>query len=189
MLIGYARVSTKTQDLALQTDALKAAGVKKIFTDEMTGSRADRPGLEEAKSHLREGDVFVVWKLDRVGRSSRHLIDFVGELKDMSVEFRSLTEGIDSTTDIGEFFFTVMAALAQMELALIRERTKAGLAAARARGRLGGRPKKLSGDRFKMARELLESGKTIQEVAKLVGVSRSTLYRRLKEAEKDSASN
>ena len=181
MLIGYVRVSTIDQSPALQEDALRKAGCQRFFSDNMTGSRADRPGLELALSHLREGDVFVVWKLDRVGRSLKHLVDFVARLKERNVEFRSLTDAIDTTSVAGRFFFHVMAALAQMERELIIERTRAGLEAARARGRQGGRPRKLTQDRVKLARDMLRSGRQVQEVARLLGVDRSTLYRRMKE--------
>lgn len=182
MLIGYARVSTDEQELALQRDALEAAGCERTFTDQMTGTRADRPGLKEALSHLRDGDVFVVWKLDRVGRSLKHIVEFVTDLESRSVQFRTLTEAIDTTTPAGRFFFHVMAALAQMERDLIVERTQAGLAAARARGRQGGRPRKLDDERLKHARDLLSGGKQVAEVARILTVDRSTLYRRLKTA-------
>lgn len=180
MLIGYARVSTADQDLRLQKDALEKAGCERLFEDEMTGTRADRPGLQQALSHLRAGDALVVWKLDRVGRSMKHLVQFVSELEERGIQFRSLTESIDTTTPMGTFFFHIMAALAQMERDLIAERTRAGLEAARARGKQGGRPRKITGDKLTHIRQLLEQGKQVQEIASLLGVDRSTIYRRLK---------
>ncbi len=180
MLIGYARVSTTDQDLALQKDALDKVGCELTFDDEMTGTRADRPGLQAALSHLRAGDTLVVWKLDRVGRSLKHLVAFVAKLEERGIQFRSLTESIDTTSPMGMFFFHIMAALAQMERDLIVERTRAGLQAARARGREGGRPRKLDSDKLDHVRELLAGGKQVKEVANLLGVDRSTIYRRLK---------
>lgn len=180
MLIGYARVSTSDQNLALQKDALEKEGCVRVFEDEMTGTRADRPGLQQALSHLREGDTLVVWKLDRVGRSLKHLVDFVSKLEGRGIEFRSLTESINTTNPMGKFFFHIMAALAQMERDLIVERTKAGLEAARARGKQGGRPRKLDRDKLDHIRKLLKEGKQVKDVAHLLGVARSTIYRRLK---------
>src|SRR5690242_4868970 len=144
MLIGYARVSTEEQNIDLQRDALGSAGCERVFSDKTSGARTDRPGLLEARSHLRKGDTFVVWKLDRLGRTMRGLVDFVQELHDAGINFLSLQDRIDTQTSGGRFFFHMMAALAEMERDLIRERTCAGLAAARARGRVGGRPPKLS---------------------------------------------
>ena len=180
MLIGYARVSTSDQELRLQKDALEKAGCERLFEDEMTGTRADRPGLQQALSHLRDGDTLVVWKLDRVGRSLKHLVEFVSGLEERGIQFRSLTESIDTTSPMGTFFFHVMAALAQMERDLIAERTKAGLEAAKARGRKGGRPRKVDDEKLRHIREQLKQGKQVQEVARLLGVDRSTIYRRLK---------
>src|ERR671932_2864777 len=141
MLIGYARVSTDEQNLDLQLSALKQAGCEQLYTDKVSGTKATRPGLEEAFSHLRAGDTFVVWRLDRLGRSLRHLIDTVTDLQERGVGFKSLTESIDTTTGGGKLVFHVFAALAEFERDIIRERTHAGLTAARARGRRGGRPK------------------------------------------------
>ena len=143
MLIGYARVSTHEQNLDLQEDALKAAGCKKVYTDKTSGTRAERPGLEKALADVRPGDSLVVWKLDRLGRSLKHLIETVTDLSHRGVGFRSLQEAIDTTTSGGKLIFHVFGALAEFERDIIRERTLAGLAAARARGRTGGRPRNL----------------------------------------------
>jgi DNA invertase Pin-like site-specific DNA recombinase len=180
MLVGYARVSTEDQNLDLQKDALAKAGCERIWEDRASGARDDRPGLAAALSHAREGDCLVVWRLDRLGRSLRSLIDFTEELRERGVEFRSLTEGIDTTTPAGRFYFHILGALAQMERELVRERTVAGLAAARARGRKGGRKPKLSAKQVAHARKLLEDPyTTIKEVAASMGVNRSTIYRAL----------
>jgi DNA invertase Pin-like site-specific DNA recombinase len=136
--IGYARVSSEDQNLTLQLDALKKAGCKRVFTDKRAGVQTDRPGLKEALSYLRESDTLVVWKLDRLGRSVKGLIDLVNEMQSQGVHFRSLTDGIDTKTPAGRFFFHVMASLAQMERELIMERTRAGLEAAKRQGRVGG---------------------------------------------------
>lgn len=180
MLIGYARVSTAEQNVDLQIDALKHAGCERIFSEAASGARVDRKALAEALSFAREKDVFVVWKLDRLGRTVGQLVDFVGALKERGVEFRSLTDGIDTTTPAGRFFFHMMAALAEMERDLIRERTMAGLAAARARGRTGGRKRALSAPQLAQARLLLQHpDQTMDAVATTFGISRSTLYRAL----------
>ena len=152
MLIGYARVSTAEQNLDLQTDALNRAGCEKLFTDKAGGARAERPGLDQALAHLRKGDTLVVWKLDRLGRSIRHLIETVGQLQERKVGFRSLQESIDTTTSGGKLVFHVFAALAEFERDIIRERTRAGLDAARARGKRGGRPRKLDAKKKTQAR-------------------------------------
>jgi DNA invertase Pin-like site-specific DNA recombinase len=180
MLIGYARVSTDEQNIDLQSDALGHAGCEQVFTDKASGARNDRPGLLEALSHLRKGDTLVVWRLDRLGRTMRGLVDFVQDLGRRDVDFRSLHDSIDTKTAAGRFFFHIMAALAEMERDLIRERTNAGLAAARARGRNGGRPPKLTLRQLEHARRLLDDrSTTVGEVAKSLGVDRSTLYRAL----------
>jgi DNA invertase Pin-like site-specific DNA recombinase len=180
MIVGYARVSTKEQNLDLQRDALTRAGAERIFEDEASGARDDRPGLAGALSHLRQGDCLVVWRLDRLGRTMRALIDFTERLRERGVEFRSVTEGIDTTTPTGRFYFHILGALAQMERELIRERTNAGLAAARARGRKGGRRPKLSPKQVAHARRLLEDRTTtIKDVAASFGVNRATIYRAL----------
>ena len=143
MLVGYARVSTEDQKLDLQLDALKSAGCEKLFSDHVSGASNLKPGLEEALAYLRPGDTLVVWKLDRLGRAVKGLIELVDELHGRNVQFRSLTDSIDTSTSAGKFFFHVMAAMAEMERDLIRERTNAGLTAARARGRMGGRKPKM----------------------------------------------
>lgn len=177
MLIGYARVSTDEQSLQLQIDALKKVKCKRIFTDKASGSRKVRPGLEEAISHLREGDTLVVWKLDRLGRTVKGLVDLVEQLDDEKINFRSLTDNIDTTTTAGRFFFHVMASLAQMERELTLERTKAGLAAARKLGRIGGRKRAMTDSKIKSAKRLLAEGMPPKEVARDLGVSVPTLYR------------
>jgi DNA invertase Pin-like site-specific DNA recombinase len=179
MLVGYSRVSTEDQKLDLQVDALKTAGCEKFFSDQVSGASKLKPGLEEALDYLRSGDTLVVWKLDRLGRTVKGLVDLVQCLQDKGIQFRSLTDGIDTSTTAGRFFFHVMAALAQMERELVHERTMAGLTAARARGRLGGRKPKMDDSRRKSAKHLLASGMAPKEVAANLGVSRATLYRSL----------
>jgi len=181
MLIGYARVSTNEQHLDLQRDALLKAGVsaKNIYTDKVTGVKSERPGLKQALSHLRDGDTFIVWRLDRLGRSLRHLIDTVTTLKQQGVAFKSLTENIDTSTATGTLVFQIFGALAEFERNLITERTVAGLIAARARGRKGGRPRRNpSSGRVNFAKRLYNDQKlTIPEILKTLNVSKSTLYR------------
>src|SRR5215211_9088159 len=182
MLIGYARVSTLDQTLALQQDALTVAGCEQLYTDTVSGSVTERPGLTQALSHLRPGDTLVVWRLDRLGRSLAHLIDTIRDLQERGVGFRSLQEQIDTTTSGGKLIFHVFGALAEFERDLIRERTHAGLAAARARGRLGGRPKKLAdAKQLELARALYDGDQTdIATICATLGISRATLYRSLK---------
>jgi DNA invertase Pin-like site-specific DNA recombinase len=177
MLIGYARVSTDEQSLDLQLDALKAAGCKRVFTDKVSTTRADHPGLADAVSHLRDRDVLVIWKLDRLGRTVKGLVDFVADLQERKIQFRSLTDGIDTTTPAGRFFFHIMASLAQMERELLAERTRAGLAAARRRGRVGGRKRRMTPGKVESARKLLKDGMAPRDVAENLGVSVPTLYR------------
>jgi DNA invertase Pin-like site-specific DNA recombinase len=178
MLIGYARVSTLDQTLALQQDALLQAGCEKLYTDTVSGSVTERPGLTQALSHLRTGDTLVVWRLDRLGRSLPHLIETVAGLVSRGVGFRSLQEQIDTTTSGGKLIFHVFGALAEFERDLIRERTHAGLAAARARGRLFGRPKALTPQRVKQLQSLAKDERnTVAEICQTLGISRSTFYR------------
>ncbi len=177
MLIGYARVSTEDQNLGLQHDALKKAGCKRVLDDKASSVSKDRPGLAAALEHAREGDTLVVWKLDRLGRTVKGLIELVEGLQQRQVEFRSLTESIDTSTAQGRMFFHVTAAFAQMERDLIRERTRAGLDAARARGRKGGRRPLMTESKKKAARKLLAGGALPRAVAEDLGVSVATLYR------------
>lgn len=187
MLIGYARVSTLDQDPTLQLDALEAAGCEKIFIEHMTGAKRDRPELNAALSYLRDGDTLVVWKLDRLARSLKQLIETVETMDGQGVGFKSLTENIDTTTAGGLLVFHLFGALAQFERALIQERTTAGLAAARARGRVGGRKPKLSDADVKAARAMLrDESITAAQVAKQFGVSVGTLYRYLPAAKSEA---
>ena len=188
MLLGYARVSTQDQNLDLQRAALKKAGCKRVCEDKMGGAREGRPGLKLAMEILREGDTLVVWKLDRLGRSVKALVDLVGELSKRKVGFKSLTDSIDTGTASGRFFFHVMASLAQMERELIVERTRAGLAVARRQGRTGGRKRLMTESKVKAARKLLAEGTPPREVALNLGVSVPTLYRWLP-ASKDDGIN
>src|SRR4051812_26064626 len=182
MLIGYARVSTQDQTLALQQDALRKVGCDQIFTDTASGSATERTGLEQAISHLRKADTLVVWRLDRLGRSLRHLIDTITALDARGIGFRSITEAIDTTTSGGKLVFHIFGALAEFERDIIRERTQAGLSAARARGRRGGRPKRQPSSRkIAMARALYaDKTNSVREICKTLGISRATLYRHIK---------
>jgi DNA invertase Pin-like site-specific DNA recombinase len=182
MLIGYARVSSQDQTRALQMDALKKAGCGKIFTDTASGASSERPGLTEALSHLRETDSLVVWRLDRLGRSLRHLIDTIKGLADRGIGFQSLTEHIDTTTSGGKLIFHIFGALAEFERDIIKERTQAGLQAARSRGRVGGRPQVLPTSRkVEMAKALYaDKSNTAEEICKNLNISRATLYRYVK---------
>ena len=177
MLIGYARVSTQDQNLALQIEALTTAGCQKIFEDKVSGSRSERPGLAKALEMLREGDTLVVWKLDRLGRSVKNLVGLVGDLNKQGVQFKSLTDVIDTGTPSGRFFFDIMASLAEMERELTIERTKAGLEIARQLGRKGGRRRQMTDSKILSAKKLLANGVPPREVAKNLGVSVPTLYR------------
>lgn len=185
MLIGYARVSTQDQHLALQRESLAKAGCQKIFEDKVGGTRADRPGLTRALETLREGDTLVVWKLDRMGRSVKQLVNLAGELHKRGVQFKSLTDAIDTGTTSGRFFFHVMASLAEMERELTVERTRAGLEVARQLGRKGGRKPKMTESKIKSAKKLLSNGIPPRDVAQNLGVSISTLYRWIPASEHD----
>jgi DNA invertase Pin-like site-specific DNA recombinase len=181
MLIGYARVSTTDQTLDLQKDALEKAGCDKIFTDTASGAKAERTGLDQAFSHVRPGDTLVVWRLDRLGRSLRHLIETITALANRQIGFKSITENIDTTTSGGKLIFHIFGALAEFERDIIRERTQAGLTAARARGRKGGRPKALTPKKVQMAEALYkDKHNTIDEICKTLKISRATLYRYIK---------
>ncbi len=181
MLIGYARVSTDDQNLDLQRDALEKAGCEQIFTDTVSGIKAERKGLTDALSHLRRSDTLVVWRLDRLGRSLRHLIDTVTDLQERGVGFKSLQESIDTTTSGGKLVFHIFGALAEFEREIIRERTQAGLAAARSRGKSGGRPKALTEKQVQMLRNLAANPEnSIEDICKTLGISRTTFYRYVK---------
>ncbi|MAS36100.1 MAG: recombinase [Anaerolineaceae bacterium] len=178
MLIGYARVSSQDQNPQLQHDALEKAGCEKIFTEKASGAQRDRPQLLAALEYMRAGDTLVVWKLDRLARSLKQLIETVEALEQRETGFKSLTEAIDTTTPGGKLVFHIFAALAEFERGIIRERTHAGLAAARARGRTGGRPPALSPEDVAVARALLRDPEiTMEQVAGRLGCSPSTLYR------------
>lgn len=184
MLIGYARVSTDDQKLHLQRDALEKIGCEKIFDDQMSGSKSDRPGLKEALNFARAGDTLVVWRLDRLSRSLKDLIDMVAKLDEMDVGLKSLTESIDTTSNSGKLIFHIFGALAEFERNLIRERTNAGLAAARARGRKGGRPKALSEDKRELAVRLYKEKKhTIDQICEMMSITKPTLYKYVQEIE------
>jgi DNA invertase Pin-like site-specific DNA recombinase len=181
MHVGYARVSTLDQNPELQTDALKIAGCEKIFIDKISGTVSDRPELKKLKEQLRKGDTLVVWRLDRLGRSLKDLLNWMAELETLGVSFKSLQENIDTSTPTGKLVFHLFGALSEFERSLIQERTKAGLTAARARGRVGGRPKKLSNRKQEIAKDMYHSKKyTIQAICEELGISKPTLYKYLK---------
>jgi len=178
--IGYARVSTLDQNPDLQLDALNQSGCYRVYADKASGALDKRPELEKALDQLRPGDTLVVWKLDRLGRSLRNLIDVVKGLERKGVGFKSLRENLDTTTPGGRLVFHIFGALAEFEREIIRERTKAGLGAARARGRLGGRRSIMTPDKLKVAREMYDSrDHTVAAIAKTLGVSRASIYRHL----------
>ena len=182
MLVGYARVSTVSQSLDLQINALKAAGCDRIFTDIVSGAKTARPGLNDAEMILREGDALVVWKLDRLGRSIQHLIESINALKEKGIGFRSLQVSIDTQTSGGKLVFHIFSALAEFERDLIRERTSAGLEAARARGRNGGRPKSINEPKnIALLKKMhADHNYSINDICKTLDISRSTFYRYLK---------
>jgi DNA invertase Pin-like site-specific DNA recombinase len=187
MRIGYARVSTQDQKLELQLDALTHHGCEVVFKEKKSGKSKDRPELEKLISQLRAGDTVVVWKLDRLGRSLRDLIDLVAEFQKKGVDFVSLQDGINTATSTGRFTFNIFASLAEFEREIIRERTKAGLDSAKARGRRGGRPQGLSKaalEKATSARILFETGaKSVEEIAKILDIGRATCYRYLSQTE------
>src|SRR5215217_3634958 len=186
MYIGYARVSTEEQNLDLQRDALHKANCEQIFTDQVTGTKARRPGLEDALSHLRAGDILVVWRLDRLGRSLRHLIDTVTDLQEKGIGFKSLTENIDTTISGGKLVFHIFGALAEFEREIIRERTQAGLQAARARGRQGGPKYKLTKRQVEILRNMAnDPSLAVSDICKTLGIGRTTFYRYAKAGERE----
>ncbi|ECJ2444202.1 recombinase family protein [Salmonella enterica subsp. diarizonae] len=174
MQIGYVRVSTNDQNTDLQRNALNCAGCELIFEDKISGSKSERPGLKKLLRTLSEGDTLVVWKLDRLGRSMRHLVVLVEDLRERDINFRSLTDSIDTSSPMGRFFFHVMGALAEMERELIVERTRAGLAAARSKGRVGGRRSKLTSEQWAQVGRLIRTGVPRQQVAIIYDVGLST---------------
>ena len=177
MQIGYARISTGVQNLDGQMDALRDAGCDRIFEETASGSRSDRPVLAEALEFLREGDVLVTYRLDRIARSLPHLISIMDELKDRGVGFRSLTESLDTNSPGGRLVFHIFGAISNFEVDLIRERTRTGLEAARKRGRIGGRPRRMTDDKIRAAKKLLADGTPVKQVASSLGVSVPTLFR------------
>ena len=187
MLVGYARVSTLDQNLDLQLSALEEAGCEKLYQDQISGTKANRPGLTMALEVLRKNDTLVVWKLDRLGRTVKGLIDLVNLLHQKEIHFKSITDNVDTSTPAGRFFFHVMASLAQMERELLAERTKAGLAAAKAKGRVGGRKRKMTQSKIESAKQLLASGSLPRDVAQNLGISVPTLYRWIPASEYDLA--
>lgn len=184
MLVGYSRISTPDQNLDSQTDALTQAGCEKIFSDTASGAKTERPGLNEAINFMRDGDTLVVWKLDRLGRSLKHLIESVNTLHEQKIGFRSLRESIDTTTSGGKLIFHIFGALAEFERELIRERTRAGMASARARGRKGGRKRSLDEKQIQMLRSLhTDPNHAVEDICKMLNISQATFYRYLKPQE------
>lgn len=179
MFIGYARVSTQDQSLDLQTDALAKAGCKEVYTDIVSGSKSNRDGLDKLLKYIRKGDTVVVWKLDRLGRSLKNLIELIQVLNEMGVGFKSLQENIDTTTSGGKLFFHMFGAIAEFERDLIKERTIAGLKSAAERGRKGGRPRLMDHQKIQQAHALYNSKIPVVEICRTLGVSKGTLYRNL----------
>jgi DNA invertase Pin-like site-specific DNA recombinase len=180
MLVGYGRVSTQDQDPGLQEDALRAAGCEKLFIEKVSSGKKDRPQLAAALDYVREGDTLVVWRLDRLARSLHQLIETVHGLEQRGIALKSIMEPhIDTSTPGGKLVFNIFGSIAEFERAIIRERTKAGVMAAKARGRAGGRPAKLVGERVEHARNLLASGSSVSSVARSMGISRASLHRAL----------
>ncbi|BCG64634.1 MAG: hypothetical protein methR_P2423 [Methyloprofundus sp.] len=184
MKIGYARVSTSSQDTSLQIDALKAAGCETIYEEKASGSRKDRPELEQCLKSLRKADTLVVWKLDRLGRSLQHLLEVINDLENKGIGFTSLTESIDTTTSTGKLVFNIFGSLAEFERSLIQDRVNAGLEAARKKGRIGGRPSALNEKQKEMAITMFNGGALKSDIAKNFNVSRQTIYTVLKGIEK-----
>jgi DNA invertase Pin-like site-specific DNA recombinase len=183
MLIGYARVSTDDQNLNLQRDALDQAGCEQIFEDQFSGAKAERPGLQQALQYARAGDTIVVWRLDRLSRSLKDLIEMVTLLETKGIGLKSLQEAIDTSSSSGKLIFHIFGALAEFERNLIRERTQAGLYAARARGRKGGRPKALNKDKQALAVKLYdEKEHTVNQICEMMGISKPTLYKYIEAA-------
>ncbi len=189
MLIGYARVSTHDQNLDLQKDALQKAGCEQIFVDKVSGTVAARPGLEKVKAIFRKGDTLVVWRLDRLGRSLKDLMGWMNYLEEKEVGLKSIQESIDTTTTTGKLVFHIFGALAEFERNLIKERTQAGLAAARARGRLGGRPKSLDENKRKVVVDLYNKKELmVKEICEMMEISKPTLYSYIRESQKPKKS-
>lgn len=183
MLVGYARVSTDDQNLNLQRDALDQAGCEQIFEDHLSGAKAERPGLHQALQYARAGDTIVVWRLDRLSRSLKDLIEMVTLLESKGIGLKSLQEAIDTSSSSGKLIFHIFGALAEFERNLIRERTQAGLQAARARGRKGGRPKSLNKDKQALAVKLYDEKKhTVDQICEMMGISKPTLYKYIEAA-------
>jgi DNA invertase Pin-like site-specific DNA recombinase len=190
MKIGYARVSTADQHLRMQEDALKSAGCEEIYTDVISGVKSQRPGLDKALNYLREGDTLVVWKLDRLGRSIQHLIHTINSLLDKKISFKSLQENIDTSTSGGKLIFHIFSALAEFERDLIQERTQAGLKAARARGKMGGRPPLLDTRQINRMIEMYDEQKnTVAEICKIYNISRPSFYNYLNSRRRELAKN
>ncbi len=181
MRIGYARVSTQDQNLDLQIDALEKAGCERIYKEKMTGKTTERPELKRLIDSLRKGDILVIYKLDRLGRTTKGIIELADQLEELGVELVSLRDNIDTTTAVGKAMFRMLAVLSEMERDLISERTKAGLESARARGRQGGRPKKATTKVIKAIQLYNTNQYTVNEIVELTGVSRATIYRKIKE--------
>src|SRR5436309_4479373 len=188
MLVGYAGVSTTEQTLGLQKDALEKIGCTKIYSDVVSGAKAERKGLQETLEYVREGDTLVVWRLDRLGRSLKHLIETITRLNNRKIGFKSITENIDTTTSGGKLVFHIFGALAEFERDIIKDRTKAGLEAARARGRKGGQPKALNSKQIAIAQHLYnDKTNAISDICKTLNISRSTLYRYIQVKPKEAA--
>lgn len=189
MKVGYSRISTNDQNLVMQHDALKSSGCEELFSDIASGAKTERPGLEQALSFLREGDTLVVWKLDRLGRSIQHLIQTIQLLSNRGIGFKSLQENIDTTTTGGKLIFHIFSALAEFERDLIRDRTNAGLKAARVRGKLGGRPPLLDNRQIDRLIELYEEKRSsVNEICKIFGISRPSFYNYINKRKKSAIS-